>query len=222
MSEWLNYSLGDFLMFGPEVYWRLFELHNQALWPLSVVAIVVGIAILLGHLLGRQPIRATCFALALTWAGSAQFLVTRYVPINWPMEYAVWLFVAEAVGFMIVAMLGTRYKVARSSRWIGVSLVAWSVLLHPFLSVRFGRPLAQAEVVGLAPDPTAIATLGFLLLVKSTPWQWTLSLIPMAWCSVSSVTLLTLGDPQWLVLLGALSLWFIALVTERMDGQRAN
>ena len=220
MSQWLEYSLRDFLMFGPEVYWRLFELHNQGLWPLPVVAIVVNIAFLLGHLLGRRLMRATCVALALTWAGSAHFLATRYAPINWPMEYVAWLFVAEAAAFVVLAMAGMQNGVTRLPRLIGTGLIAWSVLLHPFLTLPFERPLAQAEVVGLAPDPTAIATLGFLLLLKSTPWRWTLSVVPLAWCSVSAVTLLTLGDPQWLVLVGTLSLWLVGLVRERMEDRR--
>jgi hypothetical protein len=33
MSEWWTYRPGDFLMFAPRTYWRLFELHNQAAGP---------------------------------------------------------------------------------------------------------------------------------------------------------------------------------------------
>jgi hypothetical protein len=30
MSEWWTYTLSDFLLFSPRVYYRLFELHNRA------------------------------------------------------------------------------------------------------------------------------------------------------------------------------------------------
>ena len=46
MSEWWTYSLEDFLLFSPRVYWRMFELHNEAVWPLHVVALLLGSAIL--------------------------------------------------------------------------------------------------------------------------------------------------------------------------------
>ena len=32
MLDW-SYRLSDFLLFSPRVYWRMFELHNAALWP---------------------------------------------------------------------------------------------------------------------------------------------------------------------------------------------
>ena len=38
------------------------------------------------------------------------------------------------------------------------------VLGHPLLAPALGRPWLQAELLALAPDPSAIATLGFLLL----------------------------------------------------------
>ena len=38
MGDWLNYEAADFLLFSAEVYWRLFELENTALWPLPAIA----------------------------------------------------------------------------------------------------------------------------------------------------------------------------------------
>lgn len=42
MSEWWTYSLRDFLLFSPHTYYRLFELYNQALWPLHLLALAIG------------------------------------------------------------------------------------------------------------------------------------------------------------------------------------
>ena len=53
MSEWWTYTLSDFLMFSPQVYHRLFELHNRALWPAQLLTAGFGFAILY-LLLGRQ------------------------------------------------------------------------------------------------------------------------------------------------------------------------
>ena len=50
-TTWLSYSLADFLMFGPEVFLRLFVRINQDIWPWQGVAVVMVIAI--GTLLVR-------------------------------------------------------------------------------------------------------------------------------------------------------------------------
>jgi hypothetical protein len=50
-----------------------------------------------------------------------------------------------------------------------------------------------AEVFGLAPDPTAIGTLGFLLLARGG-WALTLLPIPLLWCLASGMTLLALAE----------------------------
>ncbi len=46
MSEWWTYRLEDFLLFSPRVYWRMFELHNEAVWPLQIATLLLGAAIL--------------------------------------------------------------------------------------------------------------------------------------------------------------------------------
>jgi hypothetical protein len=55
MSEWWTYTLSDFLLFSPRVYYRLFELHNHALWPAQLLTAALGLAILLMLL---RPFRA--------------------------------------------------------------------------------------------------------------------------------------------------------------------
>ena len=226
MSDWLGYSLRDFLMFGPEVYWRLFSLHNQALWPLPAVALAAGIGVLLLLAYSDRPLRPTIgLALGLGWAGATHFLATRYAPINWPLDYAVWAFGAQAV--MAALSINSRAldaarPVSGMARRIGLGLVAYSVLLHPLIGLGFGRPLAQAEIIGLAPDPTVIASLGLLLLMGRSWWRAALSVIPVIWCVVSAVTLLALGEAQGWVLLGALGIWTAGLLAQMPRGSRGD
>ena len=61
MSEWWTYRAEDFLLFSPRVYWRMFELHNTALWPLHLLdlrRVVVPVESLRGHQLGCRLYRA--------------------------------------------------------------------------------------------------------------------------------------------------------------------
>jgi hypothetical protein len=67
-----------------------------------------------------------------------------------------------------------------------------------------GRPWLQAELFGVAPDPTAIGTLGVLVTAQ---WRhWELLALPLLWCAVSGVTLWTMQSPDVLVLPAAAAL----------------
>jgi hypothetical protein len=213
MSEWWTYRPSDFLMFAPRTYWRLFELHNEAWWPSQPLLVLVGLAWLWwARQRGLAGLRAGAAGLAAAWAFVAvAFLLPRYAPINWAASGFAIVFVAQALG---LAALATRADLQAAPpgprRRIGALLAVWALLGHPLLAPAFGRPWLQGEFFGLAPDPTAIATLGFLLCQGAagpiTHWilrlSWTLA---MAWCVVSIATLWTMGSAQgWVVLVAAL------------------
>jgi uncharacterized protein DUF6064 len=76
---------------------------------------------------------------------------------------------------------------------VGVGLLILALTIYPVLASHFGRPWQQAEVFGVAPDPTAIVTLGLLLLTEGTP-HWGLLPLPTLWCLISGATLLAMGS----------------------------
>jgi hypothetical protein len=57
--------------------------------------------------------------------------------------------------------------------------------------VAAGRPWSQAEVFGIMPEPTALATLGLLLATRQSHWAG-LSIVPV-------VSLLVGAATAWLV-----------------------
>jgi hypothetical protein len=61
---------------------------------------------------------------------------------------------------------------------MGVGIVCLALLAWPLVVLVLGRPWAQAESFGFLPDPTAVATIGFLLLAPKASW-WLLA-IPLA------------------------------------------
>ena len=217
MGTWLSYAPGDFLMFGPEVYWRLFELQNRALWPLPVIAGLAGIACLLLVATRRTvATRAVLILAALACLGAAHFLATRYAPINWPVVHAAWGFGLQAAVLAGVSVFGSgkwsceNDAAATATGW---GLAGYATILHPFAGLAFGRPLAQAEIVGIAPDPTALACLGLLTLVGPGRWGIACSIIPFLWCAFSAATLLTLGEPQGWVLIAGMLFWILGRST---------
>ena len=76
-------------------------------------------------------------------------------------------------------------------------LLAAALAVFPALAPLDGRSWWQAELLGIAPDPTCAATLGALLLWRAPWYAW---VIPLLWCAISSATLVTLRAPgAWLL-----------------------
>lgn len=212
MSEWWTYRPSDFLMFAPRTYWRLFELHNTAWWPAPPGLVLAGCVLLalLGWRRKHVPaawLRGLAAVLALGWAfGGWAFVAQRYAPINWSAEGLALACAVPALALAALALLKCQLQAAASARYrAGMLLLGWAVVGHPLLAPIFGRPLLQAEVWLLAPDPTAVATLGWLLAVQpgAHHGRWLAALAwtaAVAWCAVSAATLWTMGSAQgWVV-----------------------
>ena len=206
MSEWLSYRPSDFLMFAPRIYWRLFEAQNQTFWPLPLLLPAAALAWLLWFLRGRDAAaRVSALGLGLIWLGVAwAFLWQRYAPINWAAEAFAAVFALQGLG-LLWAGIGRPQPIAAvpRQRQVGLALLLWALFGHPLLAALGGRPWSQAEIFGLAPDPTAIGTLGWLLLLDRPAAGW---VVPLLWCAISAATLATMGSAQALVPLAAAGL----------------
>jgi hypothetical protein len=208
---WTGYRPADFLLFDSTTYWRLFELSNEELMPLTAVlpalAALAALAILRGSGAAR---RAGWAALALGWAWSGLvFVGERYAAINWAAEPLAPLFALQALGLLLAGAAVGRLDpcgAAGPRARLGAGLAAFAVTAHPLLATLDGRPLAQAEIAGIAPDPTAILTLGLLAAARPGPWPALLAVLPGLWCAASAATLLTMGAWQgWIVAAAALA-----------------
>jgi hypothetical protein len=218
VSEWWTYRPSDFLMFSPRIYARLFESVNLQWWPLALLLPLAGLA--WAWLLWRRgaALRPGLAALGVVWIFVAwAFHAERFVPINWAAVAFVLLFALQGVGLLGLAALGG-VQVRRHGARAVVGLVMWllALLAHPLLAALQHRPWLQAEVFGLAPDPTAIATLGVWLLLRAdaraAAWAWrALGVLPLAWCACSAAMLATMDADQAWVPTAALLLTLLAL-----------
>jgi hypothetical protein len=209
MFEWWTYGLSDFLLFSPRTYYRLLERYNLAVWPAHVLTIALGLGVL-GTLRRPTPTRSRAVAVALgalwVWVAWA-FVWRRYAEINWAAAYFVWLFLLEAalLGWMgcVPGRLSLRPRKDAAGA-IGIGLFVFSVVVYPVLAPVAGRGWRPAEVFGLAPDPTAIGTLGILLLADPLPRG--LFVAPVLIGAIGGATLWAMGSPERWVLLAALVL----------------
>jgi hypothetical protein len=198
MSEWWTYSLSSFLLFSARTYYRLFELYNADVWPLQVLSLALGaaiVALIVRHAaLSGRIIAAVLAALWLfvAWA----YLLERYDPINFAARYVALGFAAQAALLIWTGVIrdrlwfGSRSVAAK----IGLTLTFYALFAHPLIAPLSGRPWSQAEIFGIAPDPTAIATLG-VLLAASRP-HWHLVILPALWCMITGLTLWAMESPQ--------------------------
>jgi hypothetical protein len=201
MSEWWTYSLSDFLLFSPRTYYRLFELYNAALWPAHVLALAAGLAILASMVRdgGRWWWRsAASVLLAVCWVWVAwAFLLDRYATINWAAAWFAGVFLAQAALLVLAgAGGGMAGSVPRPRRAGAITLLVFALVVYPLIGIAVGRPWTQAEVFAMAPDPTALGTLGFALLARTAARRWLLLAVPLLWCAVSGATLWTMGTSE--------------------------
>ena len=208
MTEWWTYRLSDFLMFAPRTYYRLFELANTELWPAHALTLAAGVAIVALLLAApRRPRCAplACGLLALLWAWVAwAFLWQRYASINWAARGFAVALALEGVLLLGWAAIGAGPRAVGSAwvRRVGLGLWLLALVLHPAIAPLLGRPWLQAEWFGIAPDPTALATLGLLVQVSPgirSPAARALGVlawgVPLLWCAISGATLLAMQSP---------------------------
>jgi hypothetical protein len=126
------------------------------------------------------------------------YLLEHYNTINWAARYFAIGFVVEALLLIWTGSVRNRLLFRPYKDWIGragVGLFLLALVAQPLIGPLVGRDWKQAEIFGVTPDPTVLATLGILLAVDERP-PWGLMIIPLIWCALSGATLWTMGSPD--------------------------
>jgi hypothetical protein len=200
MSGWWTYSPSDFLLFSPQTYYRLFELYNRDVWPLQLAALGLGAAIAI--LVRRSPARhgrIVSAVLSVSWLWMAwAYHLRHYAAINWAAPWFGAVFAVEAVFLIWTGVIRDRLAYNSASplfKGAGLAVFTFALVIHPLMGALLGRRWTQVEIFGIAPDPTAIATLGMLLSADHGT-IWALLIIPAVWCAISAATLWAMGSPE--------------------------
>lgn len=216
MSEWWTYTLSDFLMFSAHTYYRLFELYNREIWPAQIVAVGLGIvALLCLQRAGARQGRVVAAILAACWLWVAwAFQMERYATIHWAARHFALGFAIEALLLIWIGVIRGQLLFGQSAKAIrlaGFYLFLFALAVQPLIGPAIGRPWLQAEIFGIAPDPTVVATLAILLPVSGR-MRWRLLWIPIIWCVISGATLWAMGSADALLmpLIALLALLLVA------------
>jgi Family of unknown function (DUF6064) len=172
MGEWASYSLSDFLMFSPQTYWRLVQRYNQGMWPAQAAVLAVAL-LLLAPAARPWAWRASLLLLSAAWAWVGwAFHWQRYGEIflaaPW-LAAACWLqttlLAAAAFGLLPQAQ-----RAGDPDAITGRVIVLLALAAYPLQPLLGGSSWSEAEVFGFMPDPTALATLGWLLAAPASRW----------------------------------------------------
>lgn len=191
MGEWASYRLSDFILFSATAYYRQFELYNQAIWPIHIVAILF--ALIIFYALWKKPAwagRTIGVLLAVSWLWVAlAFLYYRFYQIHVVADWYALGFVLQAgllAWYGVVKNHFTHYIENRLCLIAGSGLLAIALVFYPFIAFISRRSWIQFEMFALAPDPTVLATLAIFLFYKIPVMLY---LIPIIWILVSGMTL---------------------------------
>lgn len=209
MSNSLSYSLQDFIPFTAEIYFRLLERMNEAFWPLHLVTLVLGLVTV--WLALKYRTRLTCLLIVPVWAFIAVAFFSRlYAELSWVGGYIAFSFLAQAMLLLLITLtgIGLDSKPRSSlSAAIGILIALTGLIGLPITGFLTGGSWAQVEVFGIHPDPTAMTTLGLVVIMLRGWGMWLTSLIPTVWLLFSGLTLWGLGA------VAASLLILVALVT---------
>lgn len=192
LELWSSYSLVDFIPIELETYLRLFIRANNALWPLPLLIIFFGLIFLVNLI--RRKSNTLYLYCAAAWLFSAyQFHFSLLNELHWIGYYFGCLFVIQAA-LLLLFYFQEKSKPAIGKpvvtpepykRILGLSIILFGLILYPLIPFVTNRPLESAEIVGIAPDPTCLVTIGILLATNRARW-WLLA-IPLLWSILSGV-----------------------------------
>lgn len=213
-------SPGRMLSFSPEAFFSLFEQYNRAIGPAPTVAYGLGLAALalaLRPVPNGSRIVAAILALMWAWNGIAYHLM-HFAEINFAAPIFAAVFVVQGLLFALTGAV--RGKIAFRFRadffgWTGLGLAVFALAVYPLLGALAGHGWPRAALFGVAPCPTTIFTLGFLLLIEGR-MPWHLIAIPVLWSLVGGTAVWLLGVPEDLALpLAGLAVLGLALRRNR-------
>lgn len=193
--------------------------YNRAVWPAQILAFALATALVWLALrphddrLARAGGRLHALALVAAWAWTgAVFHLQYFATINFVAPVYGALFLGQALLLTWTGVVRRNVLMERARGAVGLAamgLLAYALVGYPAIAAIAGEGVASTRVVGLDPGPTAVFTLGLLLLARGrTPLH--LVIVPLVWSLVAGVSAWMLAIPEDLVLpvlgLGALAL----------------
>lgn len=175
----------------------VFQTYNAAIWPLQVV--MFGLALIaIASIWGKWPIGARLVPaiLGTMWAiNSIGYHYSHFRVINpaATLFAAIFLVQASLLGFCAATRGHLQFAIKRDGRtFAGFAIIIYAVAIYPILGMLAGHGLMKGPMLGVAPCPTTIFTIGILVLARGKWVAW-LSIIPILWSLIGWLAAFQLG-----------------------------
>lgn len=193
------------LPYSIEVLFAVFGQFNREAWPVQLILFALALGIMV--LLVRMPdspgaARAISVSMAAAWAWvGIGFHYLYFAPLNFAAPFYAAIFVLQA---LLLVWAGGREKPRYRwhngvSEWAGLALLLYALGIFPLIDWWLGHAWSDLRLFAMAPGPTALFTLGLLLLTAG-PTPYYLLVIPVLWGVMQGVQAWWLGLPQDMVL----------------------
>jgi hypothetical protein len=170
----------------------VFGSYNPAIWPMQVFAYLAGLVAL--YSASKQTRFSDNIAsgiLSFFWMWTGIVFCLFYWAPTYPTAYAFGiLFIAQGLVFLLSSIKATLSYRAQRNRFtlIGWLFIAYAMVGYPLFGYFLGHVYPRSLPFGLVPCPTAVFTLGLLMMTDKSIPRYVLA-IPVIWsvCAVVPV-----------------------------------
>lgn len=196
--------------FTTDQFFEVFARYNQAIFPWQVVAILAGVlAVALLRWNTRQATAAVLLMLAAMWlVNGIGYHWLFFASINPIARLFAAVFVAQALLLIWAALARPDLRLTSGNDLVsilGLACIGFAVLIYPALGWLAGHNYPAVPMLGVAPCPTTIFTIGILLQGQWREVRWLL-VIPGFWAALGGSATVALGVPQDIGLIATLCL----------------
>lgn len=196
MLETLPPALRAYFSQTPEEQIAAITQYNLEAWPahiLAVAGMLGAYELTRSHRHHGSSLLLLVLAAAWAWVGYS-YLGQHLGADGEPMG----LFLVQSGLLLIVSLTNPKLRGDTASARAGHALVIVAVFVLPLITLLSGRPVTEIAFFGLTPGPTALATLGAILVLSG--WlRWILVVIPAAWIILMGLRASHMGSEALLV-----------------------
>jgi hypothetical protein len=201
--------------FTVDQFMEVFATYNLAIWPMQIVAYLLGAgALVLAFRRMRHSGRIISAVLSFFWIwNGAAYHLSYFSHINKAAFVFGLLFIFQGVLFFYTGVVRSRlsFRYGHDAFSLaGLIIILYAMILYPAIGTLLGHAFPHSPVYGVAPCPTTIFTFGLLLWSeKKVPFS--LLLIPLFWAIVGTFAAISLGirEDIGLIVSGLIGAWMI-------------
>lgn len=197
------------LPFTSAQFLAVFVEYNAAIWPIQVVAYLLGLAAAL-LVLVRKPVSDRIVGIILSamwlWTGIGYHLLF-FSAVNKAAYGFGAAFILQGAALAYAA--GWRNWVcfgvpSGPTAWVGAAFVVYAAIVYPLIGLWTGHAYPAMPMFGVTPCPVTIFTFGMLLLTVQ-PVPRLLLAIPLVWSLIGGSAAVLLNVAQdWVLLVSGL------------------